>query len=70
MNNDAFARPGGAIVLIYMYPETGAFIIQALIQKHPVTYRSGDGNTDIVLEKGNLSVLHKAGRFSLLVLGV
>ncbi|KAK4171266.1 kinase-like domain-containing protein [Triangularia setosa] len=57
-NGDAFARPGGAIVLIYMHPETGAFIIQALSQKHPVTYRSGDGNRDIILETGNRSVLH------------
>ncbi|KAK4194180.1 kinase-like domain-containing protein [Triangularia verruculosa] len=36
--------------------------------KHPVTYRSGDGNTDIVLETGYRSVLHMTRnhlRFSL-----
>lgn len=52
------ARPGGAIALIYMHPETGAFVIQALSEKHPVTYRSGDGNTDITLHSGEHSVLH------------
>ncbi|KAK4163065.1 kinase-like domain-containing protein [Cladorrhinum sp. PSN259] len=55
---DVSAQSGGAIALIYMHPETGAFIIQALSQKYPVTYRSGDGNTDIVLKAGARSVLH------------
>ncbi|KAK4224511.1 kinase-like domain-containing protein [Podospora fimiseda] len=57
-DGDTSARPGGAIALIYMHAETGAFMIQALSQKHPVIYRSGDGNTDIVLEMGCRSVLH------------
>lgn len=45
------------IAVIYMRLDTGAFMIQRLNDKHPVTYRSGNGGINTTLNSRNCAVL-------------
>ncbi|ORY55901.1 kinase-like domain-containing protein [Pseudomassariella vexata] len=51
-------RINPTIGLISLHPKSGSFLLEAMSEKHPITYLSGDGNTDTVLHHGQTSVLH------------
>jgi hypothetical protein len=46
------------VALISIHPASGAFMLQAISSRCPITYLSGDGNRDIVLKAGAKTVLH------------